>query len=134
LGFEVTGSPASTSSLYVALYSATNDLQPTGSPVVSWSTITLEAGNTGRYLVDITPTTLQSGVYILAVNPSVAFTARTFGTSIQMAVTSGANVNNKLTSSRTAGTFSTAQEWDTQTVGVASAGFAMSFFLQWDAA
>jgi hypothetical protein len=134
LGFEVTTAPASNSSLYVALYSATNDLQPTGSPIVSWATITLPTGVTGRYLVDITPTTLESGVYILAVNPSVAFTARTFQTSIQMAVTSGANVNNKLTRSRTAGTFSTAQNWDTQTVAAASTGFSMSFFLQWDAA
>jgi hypothetical protein len=134
LGFEVTSAPASNSSLYVALYSATNDLQPTGSPIVSWATITLTTGVTGRYLVDITPTTLQSGVYILAVNPSVAFTARTFQTSIQMAVTSGANVNNKLTRSRTAGTFSTAESWNTRTVGAASGGFSMSFLLQWDAA
>jgi hypothetical protein len=123
--------------LYVALYSATNDLQPTGSPVVSWSAITVATGVTGRYAIDITPTTLQSGVYVLAVNASVGFTVQGYRSPSQLPITVGNQaVVTGLQRSRTAGAFSTAQSWNafTTATSTTSAGLIVPFFLQWDAA
>jgi hypothetical protein len=134
LGFSVSSAPASTSTLYVALYLATNDLQPTGSPIVSWSAITVATGVTGRYVSDITPTTLQAGVYVLAGNASVGFNMNMPSAPTQTPIAFSTNGVSRLSRSRTAGAFSTAESWDTQSLSTYGNGFSMPILLRWNPA
>jgi len=76
LAFEVTTAPSSTSTVYAAIYSATDDYQPTGTPLASFGPISVATGTTGVYYAQITPVTLPPGQYVLGFNDSVAFVVR----------------------------------------------------------
>lgn len=73
--FNVTSAPASTAALGLAIYSADNSLQPTTLKVQSGS-IQITTTGTGQYYKQITPTLLNPGQYLIAINTSFALGLR----------------------------------------------------------
>lgn len=72
--FEVTTGPASDATVYVGIYAADTDLQPTGSVLLSDSQAVL-TGATGVYNKTVS-VALTPGVYLIGMNLSVAMTLR----------------------------------------------------------
>lgn len=91
LAFEVTTAPASTATVHAAIYAATGNQQPTGAPLAAWGPISVATSTTGVYETQITPVTLPPGSYVLGLNSSVTFTARSFRRPDQLINTLGAN-------------------------------------------
>jgi hypothetical protein len=89
-GFAVSTAPASTATVHAAVYAATSNQQPTGAPLASWGPISVATSVTGQYLSQISPVTLPPGRYVLAMNSSVAFTARSYRRADQMTDLMGA--------------------------------------------
>lgn len=114
LAFEVTTGPTSTSTVHAAVY-ATQGGQPTGSPVISWGPISVPTGGSVVYARN-DPKTLPPGNYILLLNPSVAFTARSWRMPGVLASVVGANpLLANVTVARTNGAFpSTPVGWTTR--------------------
>lgn len=106
IGFEVTTGPASSSTLYYAIYAADDNLQPTGTPLVNDSQ-TVSTSATGVFRKQITPLTLQPGTYLLVLNPSVAFTVRrtTGGPTYLLSTMGNTALEIRYTATRTAATF-----------------------------
>jgi hypothetical protein len=118
LAFEVTTAPASTATVYGAIYAATGDYQPTGGPVAVFGGVSVATGTTGVYYVQITPVTLQPGTYVLGFNSSVAFFARTMRRESALIHTLGANpVIQRTTRGRTYAAFPHPSDgWNTRAV------------------
>lgn len=89
--FEVTTGPSSSSTMKMAIYSANNDYQPTGSPVVDFGSVIVGSSATGVFSKQITGVTLQPGAYLVAWNMSVAFTMRWLRPSTEFAIGFGSN-------------------------------------------
>jgi hypothetical protein len=77
IAYEITSAPASTSTMYIGIYAADNNMQPTGAPLYASSAISISTTGTGVYRVFITPVTLTAGQYLIAYNMNVSATFRT---------------------------------------------------------
>jgi hypothetical protein len=75
IGFEITTGPASSSTTHMAVYSADDNLNPTGSPLITASQAVATSA-TGIYRQQVTPVTLPPGNYLAAFNNTVAMTYR----------------------------------------------------------
>lgn len=78
---QVTTGPASDATIYVGIYAATNDGQPTGSPLLN-TTISCTSGATGIKSVSSLAAALPAGNYVSAINTTVSFGIRTFGSAV----------------------------------------------------
>ena len=111
--FEVTTGPASASTTYMAIYNADDDMQPTGSPVATASeAVAASTAGVGVHRVQITPVTLPAGNYLIASNNSTGTTYRNIrgGVAALKADLGTQPFVSLLTSSRTAGTFTSSPE------------------------
>lgn len=135
IGFESGTGPASAATVHQAVYAATDDLQPSGSPLITVSQ-SLSTSATGVFRNQVTPVTLQPGSYLLVLNTSVAFTVRRmyggFPSNISAAVgTSPFDV--RWTASRTSAAYSgSLSPFTTRTVN--NTGFEYHLHLRWKAA
>jgi hypothetical protein len=132
-GFEVTTGPASSSIVYMAVYAADDNLQPTGSPLINVSQ-TVGTSATGLFRVQATPATLQPGAYLMAMNNSVQITYR----SLRGGWITGSNFgtdtyNVVLREARTAGSFGSNPSAYTSRLASNAPGF-IEMFLRWKAA
>jgi hypothetical protein len=76
---EVTTGPVSVSSdLRLGVYAADGNQQPTGAPLIDSGAITVAAATTGIFTKQTAATTLTPGMYLTAVNASVAMTLRRY--------------------------------------------------------
>lgn len=78
---QVTTGPASDATIYVGIYAATNAGQPTGSPLLN-TTISCTSGATGIKSVSGLSAALPAGNYVSAINTSVNFVIRTYGSAV----------------------------------------------------
>jgi hypothetical protein len=130
LAWEVTTAPTSTATVHGAIYAATGDLQPTGSPVATFGPVSVSTSTTGVYAAQITPVTLQPGVYVFGINSSVNFTARLLRYASPAVNTMGATpLLGGVTVSRTNAAFTTATAWNAR--NTSSTGFNSYAVLRW---
>lgn len=78
MAFEVTAAPASTATMRLAIYKADSQAQPTGTKIIDSGAVTVATTGAAIYRVRVTPTVLQPGNYLLAINSNVIFTVRLF--------------------------------------------------------
>ena len=76
--FEVTTGPTSNSTYKCAIYSADNNYNPVGLPVIDFGSVIVPALATGVFSKQITPITIQPGAYLVASNMSVSMSLRFF--------------------------------------------------------
>ena len=132
--FEVTSGPASAATVYMAMYEADDDYQPTGTPIGTAS-VAVGSGATGVFYAQITPVTLTPGKYVVGFNSSVQMQYRGLRTGISAVPhTLGANPFwYEVRRSRTAGTFpSSPLPWNT--TNATSAPLFNVVLLRWKAA
>jgi hypothetical protein len=129
--YEVTTGPASTTTLYLGIYQADENLQPTGTPIGT-ATSTIAASFTGAVYQQITPVTLTPGWYLLAYNPSANLVTRAWRAAYPAILhTMGAtSMLSGFNRGRTAATMpSNPSPWNTRFAS--SNGFALQFLLRW---
>jgi len=113
--WEVTTAPSSTATLHAAIYAATNDEQPTGTPLATWGAISVATSTTGYYSAQIAPVTLQPGQYVFGLNTSVAFTVRAFRRPSQISTSRFDSANRIILltiGARTNAAFSSSSGWN----------------------
>jgi hypothetical protein len=74
--FVVTTGPASAANVRTGIYAADDNLQPTGAALLDAGNAPVGTSATGTFFTQVTPVTLQPGVYVTAINTSVNLTAR----------------------------------------------------------
>jgi len=74
--FHVTSGPASSANVRTGIYRADSNMQPTGAPVLDAGNTVVGTSATGTFFTQVTPVTLQPGMYLTAINTSVALTCR----------------------------------------------------------
>lgn len=131
---EAQAAPASNSTTRVAIYYADNQGQPTGNKIIDSGAITVASAAAAIYRVRLTPTILNPGNYLLALNSSVSFTARVWlGNTLTLAPnTLGANVVDQYYVAETlsGGVFpTTGTKWNTR--NTANAAFKDFALLGW---
>jgi hypothetical protein len=134
LAFEITTAPSSTASVYAAIYAATDDMQPTGAPLMQFGPISVATGVTGVYYAQVTPVTFAAGRHILGFSTSEGFTARYVRYPIDPTHTLGTNAFwFRLGRLRTAGAFpNPAVGWSDRVSASNSGVFAIGL-LRWKA-
>jgi hypothetical protein len=133
--FHVTAGPASAANVRTGIYAADENMQPIGAPVLDAGNTTVGTSATGTFFTQVTPVTLQPGLYVTALNTSVNMTLR-----VQRGGLVGTDVSNGTSSiislmsgAQTQGAFpNPPKEWDTRTFG--SVGPNHVLFLRWKAA
>jgi hypothetical protein len=131
--FDVFTGPASTSTLYVGLYAADADMQPTGSPLVN-ETISIGTSATGVFTKQFTPVTVQPGAYVAVFNTSVIVaSARVMRGGPSFVQAGGGVTNIQYYVSRTAAAYtSSPTKWNTRSDG--TTGFFHWITFRWKAA
>lgn len=76
--FEVTVAPTVESTVRIAVYSAGNDMQPTGSAIIDFGYITVNAGSIGVFYKQISAIKLQPGNYFIIYKISSGMSFRFF--------------------------------------------------------
>jgi len=135
--FEVTAAPSSNSNVRLGVYASDSNLQPTGAPLFDSGdvAVTSAASVPAVYLKQVSPVTLQPGVYLTAINCSVGLTVRTLiGGQTFVVVTGTTNPLVVLTSAtQTYGAFpATGTPWVTR--AAAAAGIRHLTLLRWRSA
>jgi hypothetical protein len=105
---DVTTGPASTASVRMGIYAADTNQQPTGAPLMDSGAISVVATTAAVYSKQTTAVTLQPGIYLQALNTSVAMGVRSFGgPRNSFPMTMGTTVNVNTTATQTFGAFPT---------------------------
>jgi len=119
---DVTTAPASTASVRMGIYAADTNQQPTGAPLMDTGAITVATGSAAVYSKQTTAVTLQPGIYLQALNTSVAMGVRNFGgPRNSFPMTMGTTVNVNTTATQTFGAFPSPGTAWTARGGVAAA-------------
>lgn len=130
--FEVTTAPASTGTVFVAIYAADTNFQPTGAPLVTGS-ISVPTAVTGVYRLALTPTTLNQGNYVFAHNGNGG-SYRRFQGAFTSSVTGAMGTNSFIgnwTFARTNAAFpTTPNAWNTF-ANIATLGPYYNIILRW---
>lgn len=74
--FNVTSGPASAANVRTGIYLADSNCQPVGAPVLDAGDTAVGTSATGTFFTQVTPVLLQPGMYVTAINTSVALTVR----------------------------------------------------------
>jgi hypothetical protein len=74
--FHVSTGPASSANVRTGIYRADGNMQPTGAPIIDAGNTVVGTSATGTFFTQVTPVTLQPGIYLTAINTSVALTVR----------------------------------------------------------
>jgi len=130
--FEITSTTAST--VRTAIYAADSNAQPTGSPVGDSGAITVSA-TAAAYTKQITPITLQPGMYVKAVNSTATIIFRTQRGGVtygSAGVTSNPVRSLFRVASTMTGAYSTALAWNLSTGS--NVGPVHALMLRWKAA
>jgi hypothetical protein len=73
--FNVTTAPASNATVRFGFYGADDNLQPTGNIIAQDSTL-VPSSATGVFIKQVTPVTLQPGIYVLATSTDATLSVR----------------------------------------------------------
>ena len=131
--FEVTTGPASNANVFVALYAADDNLQPTGAPIFDTGAVAVNTSQTGIFRRQITPVTLQPGIYLIGINSSVNMTLRrTLFANSSVPTSMGNNTVSVWSKVRANGAFPSSATWDAYGTGVAA--MYSNVVLRWKAA
>jgi hypothetical protein len=108
MAMEVSTAAAGNGTLRLGIYAADSNLQPTGAPLFDSGDLTVTSGAVGILSKQGTAVTLQPGVYLSAVNTSVALTARAYiGGQSFVPTAMGAALNVIVSATQTTGAFPT---------------------------
>jgi hypothetical protein len=134
--FHVTSGPASAANVRTGIYLADANGQPSGAPIIDTGNVAVGTSVTGTFFTQITPVTLQPGIYLTAFNTSVALTTRVVrggivGIDVGNATTS--NIISLMSATQTQGTFpNPGTSWKTRTFSNTSPNHFL--FLRWSPA
>jgi hypothetical protein len=131
--FTVTTGPSSSGTVRCGLYAADSDFQPTGSPIINSSSVTVAASTAGvaTYYVEVTPVILEPGAYIAVINLSQNMGFRFVRAGIAMMPGDTDSIAYASYASRTHGAFpDPGVKWNI-IQGADGAGFMQKFFLRW---
>jgi hypothetical protein len=133
--FHVTSGPASAANVRTGIYRADDTMQPTGAPVLDAGDTAVGTSATGTFFTQVTPVTLQPGMYVTALNTSVNMTLRVqrgglVGTDVGQGTSS---IISLMYGAQTQGAFpDPPREWDIRTFGTVGPNHVL--FLRWKAA
>lgn len=74
--FRVTSGPTSEANVRTGVYASDGNLQPVGAPVLDSGDVAVGTSATGNFYTQVTPVTLQPGMYLSAINTSVNLTCQ----------------------------------------------------------